>query len=151
MNDDPTPIMIASTAMLLLVMAVFFSPREKTAFPVPDKEVLRDALGPGVPRPAHITTETDPMRLARSGRMTVRVTAKILDSGGMLLPGRKVNFKVTSGPGAVDPLTTISDAVGQVQALFVPWKLETGEITIVRACIEGTTLCAYSAIDPAEY
>ncbi len=151
MNDDPNPMLIASTAMLLLIMAVFFTPSERLMFPTADKEVLKDALAPVVSRPAHITSETDPMRLARSGRMTVRVTAKILDSNGMLLPGHKVNFKVTSGPGAIDPPAETTDAVGQVQAVFVPWNLEIDEITIVRACVNGSALCAFSAIDPTEY
>ncbi len=96
--------------------------------------------------------QADPIFSQPTGRLVMRFTAKVVDSAGMLLPGHRIAFSILNGSAAVDPIESVTDSVGQARATLVPWDARKGltEAVSVRACIEGTQICAFASADPDE-
>lgn len=146
------PVLSALAAVLVLGAVI------RTAQPGPEtpadqaQETLKDAIAELASSPQSLLLQADPIFSQPTGRLVMRFTAKVVDSTGMLLPGHRVAFSVVSGSAAVDPAESVTDSVGQARATLVPWDARQGlaEAASVRACIEGTKICAYASVDPDE-
>ncbi len=153
MREKLTPVLSALAAVLILGAAIRITQRPTEVPADPSREILKDAVAARASSPEGLILQADPIFSQPTGRLVMRFTAKVVDSAGMLLPGHRVAFSVVSGSAAVDPVESVTDSVGQARATLVPWDARQGlaEAVSVRACIEGTEICAYASVDPDEF
>lgn len=152
MRKKLTPVLSALAAVLILGAAIRTTQRPAEIPADPSRETLKDAVAERASSPEGLLLQADPIFSQTTGRLVMRFTAKVVDSAGMLLPGHRITFSVLDGSAAVDPIESVTDSVGQARATLVPWDTRKGltEAVSVRACIEGTPICAFASADPDE-
>ena len=91
-------------------------------------------------RSLFVILSADSTSILRDGETTLTLTATVTDGGGLLLSGKTISWRISSGSGTVIGSSDTTDTNGEATAVFTPDAADsTDSSAIIQAAVSGSS------------